>query len=528
MSRIGRLTARIAVPDQGDLPLGTLDRIGTAVTERVPAALTRRFPVAPESLPDDVSDPPVVLIRRLQVSAAVPATASADEIAERLADRLARAILAAPDEGRVRYPSRAAHIAAFVAALAGGTGDSWVFESFDGVRLLAPLTALRTLAERYAVPVVAVLGALHRSGDLTVVLTRAGASEVTRTWAACLAVPHARLSAAAAAAHLENDPVADAERPVRPSAEALSLVLAARTFARGRSPAVAVAVASALASAEATDEPSPAARAPAVESPSSAARCAANTSRASRPAGFEADGAPAFLLLPSFAKVGLAELTPAQRAQVLAVATRTSPDDPAVVLASALENDDPPPEPGSSIAQVVQQALIDDDRLGLARLVTLASGPYLIVADASSGIWLAILDNAEPLDGLLIPALAELPCSPADPDEALTARMVADLRFLLPDDRDAGASARAVAVAARAGMGHFARRLGGFGASSLPYLSDRFLTPGGVIADLGDSIWIRLPAPPLLVVLALAGLDRTTVEVPWLRRAVTITHEDAG
>nr|WP_179771047.1 transposase [Actinopolymorpha cephalotaxi] len=77
-------------------------------------------------------------------------------------------------------------------------------------------------------------------------------------------------------------------------------------------------------------------------------------------------------------------------------------------------------------------------------------------------------------------------------------------------------------------MGHFARRLGGFGASSLPFLSDRFLTPGGVVADLGESIQVRLPAPPLLVVLALAGLDRTTVEVPWLPKAVTVTHEDAG
>ena len=105
----------------------------------------------------------------------------------------------------------------------------------------------------------------------------------------------------------------------------------------------------------------------------------------------------------------------------------------------------------------------------------------------------------------------------------LTARIAADLTYLLPDQPDK--ASREAAVAARAGLGHFARRLAGFGASSLPYLSDRFLTPGGVIAVYDDSLWVRLPAPPLLVVLALAGLDRATITVPWLRPAVTITHQ---
>lgn len=527
MSRIGRLTATIAVPDHGDLPLGALDRIGTAVTERVPAALARRFPDAREHRPDaDTADRPVVLIRRLQVSVPVPATASAEDIAERLADRLARAIRTAPDEGRVRYPSRAAHIAAFIAALAAGTGDTWVFASFDGVRLLAPLTALRTLVERYGLAVVAVLAALHDTGDLPAVLRRATAAELARTWAACLAVPRVLVSRAEAAEHLGDGPVDDARLPAARSAELLALILAARVFARDRPAGVAVAVASVLATTGAVHDASPVRRAKDAERRSGTSGSAAAASPAAGPTVFAADGAPAFLLLPSFAKVGLGELAPAQRARVLAVATRTAPDDPAVVLASGLEGDEQ--EPGPDIAYVVQQALIDDDRLGAERLVTLHRGPHMIVADATSGIWLAIVDAAEPVDGALIPPLAGLPISPLVPDDAMTARMVADLRFLMPADTDTDASGRAVAVAARAGLGHFARRLPGFGASSLPYLSDRFLTPGGVIADLGDSIWVRLPSPPLLVVLALAGLDRTTVEVPWLQPVVTITHEDTG
>ena len=515
MSRIGRLTATISVPSQGDLPLGTLDRVGTAVTDGVPSALSRRFPVDDS---DAGTDRPVVLIRRLSVSAAVPATASADEIAERVADRLARAILAAPDEGRVRYLSRAAHIAAFVDALAAGTGDSWVFESFDGVRLLAPLTALRTLAERYAVPVVAVLAALRSSGDLITVLNRAAPAEVNRTWAACLALPHPAVPASVAMAHLGFVAVDDAEWPALPSAEARSLVLAARAAARGVSPGVAVGVGVTMESAAVRERvPETPAR---LEAPPVPADPASAASKEAGPAVFEAAGGPAFLLLPSFDKVGLGALTAAQRAQVLAVATRTPVDDPAVVLAAGTTADAPP----VPIGPVVQQALIDDDRLGAEGLVTYETGGFTVVADAGSGIWLAILDPGEPVAGALITELAARSCTPLQPDDALRARIVADLRFLLPD----GSGDTAVALAARAGLGHFARRLGGFGASSLPYLSHRFLTPGGVIADLGESIWVRLPAPPLLVVLALAGLDRTTIEVPWLEPIVTITHEDTG
>ena len=259
------------------------------------------------------------------------------------------------------------------------------------------------------------------------------------------------------------------------------------------------------------------------EGPSVPREEAGRAARSAGPAVFEAAGAPAFLLLPSFEKAGLGELTPVQRARVLATATRTAPDDPAITLAAGVD-DGPATAPGPQITAMVQQALIDDDRLGRERLETFSASGHLIVADATSGIWLAILDPGEPIGSALIPALSTLPCTAARPDDALTARITADLRFLLPDD--AVGAQRAVAVAARAGLGHFARRLAGFGASSLPYLSDRFLTPGGMIADLGESLWVRLPSPPLLVVLALAGLGRTTVTVTWLQPTVIITHED--
>ncbi len=552
MSRIGRLTARIAVPGQGDLPVGTLDRVGVAVTERVPAALKRRLPApADPTAGGSAADRPVVLIRRLQVSAAVPATASADEIAERLADRLARALLTAPDDSEVRYPSRAAHIAAFVAAASGGAGGSWVFDSFDGVRLLAPLTALRVLCDRYAVPVVAVLAELSRTDDLRAVLSRASPAELSRTWAACLAVAHPPMEVQEARRHLGSEAEDDTGAPARPSVAAMSLSLAARAFSRGASAGAAAAAAAALVGPDLVSR-SPVARrdAPSTAGPVGPGDVRPGRSRGADPALFDAAGAPAFLLLGSFENVGLGRLTPNDRALVLAAATQTSPEDPAVALAAGLDSDgeqgspnadDPPPRGGArcdeeardgpgggagSIAAVVQQALVDDDRLGMQRLQTHRVGEHTIVADATSGIWLAALGSGDPVESALLPALRELPRAAAEPDHALAARIAADVRFLLGDDGDR--TSGAVAVVARAGLGHFARRLGGFGASSLPYLADRFLPPGGVVADLGKSLEVRLPAPPLLVVLALAGLDRTTVTVPWLAPTVSITHEDTG
>jgi hypothetical protein len=228
--------------------------------------------------------------------------------------------------------------------------------------------------------------------------------------------------------------------------------------------------------------------------------------------------------------VGLGELTPAQRAGVLSAATRTAPTDPAISLAAGPDDQGEP----ADIAATVQHALLDDRRLGLERLELHSAGGHLVVRDATSRIWLAVIDPDAPLEPALIPPVRGVPRTVVEPDDVDRARLAADLGYLLPDLSDPAAgrfdldARRALAVAARAGLGHFARRLPGFAASSLPYLSDRFLPPGGVVVDLGEALLVRLPSPPLLVVLALAGLDTATVRVPWLPQPVTITHEDAG
>lgn len=540
MSRIGRLRATVAVPQRGDLPAGTLDRVGVAVTDRVPAALARRF--SSVAMPSSRADPaahPVVVIRRLSVSASVPASASAEEIAERLADRVARAIRSAPTDGQVRYPSRAGHLAAFVAALSAGYADSWVFEAFAGSRQLAPLTALRSLAERHAVPVPAVLGELARTDGLFPLLIRAPAADVARTWALCLAEPHPRLAPDEALRRLTAEPTSAAELARLGSVAALALFLTGRAVQLGQPAADAVAIASAVATSPLGLTGAPAAGAPA---PTAGAEPASSVgSSPLGPAAFAADGAPAFLLLPSFSASGLGQLAPGQRAAVLAAATRTSPFDPAIALAAGPADEERQPV---DIAAVVQRALLAESRLGLERLEILTVAGSLVVRDAGSGSWLAVLDpdcelTPARIASVLIPPLAALPYARTDPGESDRARLAADLSYLLPDTDPAPheltpdeltpdelAERRAVAVAARAGLARFARRLTGFAASSLPYLADRFLPPGGVVTELGDAVLVQLPSPPLLVVLALAGLDRTVVEVPWLPGPVTITHAD--
>ncbi|WP_454698348.1 hypothetical protein [Arthrobacter humicola] len=470
------------------------------------------------------------MIRRLHVSAAVPATASADEIAERLADRLARAIISAPGEGHIRYPSRGGHIAAFVEAVSGGTGDSWVFDSFAGARQLAPLTALRTLAERYAVPVVAVLRELSRTNALLPVLSRSSSAELARTWAACLAVPHPRMTAAESTRRLNQWQLDAEELSSIASADAMALLLVGQAIRRGQPAGIAVAAAAAIA---ATPYRSPGSATSTASAGDQATATPSSGLSATGSGAFQADGAPAFLLLSSFKAVGLGELTTAQRAAVLAAATRTSVSDPAVVLAAGPDDHrEGDQRDGADISAVVQRALLADDRLGLARLEMLSIAGHLIVRDATSGIWLTVLEPGTPTETALVPQLAALPRSMADPDGASRARLVLDLSYLLSErdpapESDIGLQ-RAVAVAARAGLGHFARRLPGFAASSLPYLSDRFLTPGGVILEVGESLFVQLPSPPLRVVLALAGLDRITVRVPWVPYAVTIAHADAA
>jgi hypothetical protein len=63
----------------------------------------------------------------------------------------------------------------------------------------------------------------------------------------------------------------------------------------------------------------------------------------------------------------------------------------------------------------------------------------------------------------------------------------------------------------------FTRRLIGFERSSIPYIQRNFLLGHGSAAIDDGEVVAQIPACPLAMILRLAGMDHTTVEVPWLQ-----------
>jgi hypothetical protein len=74
-------------------------------------------------------------------------------------------------------------------------------------------------------------------------------------------------------------------------------------------------------------------------------------------------------------------------------------------------------------------------------------------------------------------------------------------------------------LAARMVLRAFARKLMGFGQSSLKYLRENFFSGISSIHVQGNAISVELPACPLAVVLNMAGVNGLTYSVPWLDNA---------
>jgi hypothetical protein len=91
----------------------------------------------------------VVLIRRLHVESSLDLALSDEALAEVLAARVAeeiRRLAEDPDDSVAVFPDRAAHLAAFLIALAeDGSRDRWWFRTFDGVKVLPKPAAIRTV-----------------------------------------------------------------------------------------------------------------------------------------------------------------------------------------------------------------------------------------------------------------------------------------------------------------------------------------------------------------------------------------------
>jgi hypothetical protein len=164
-----------------------LDRLAGPVLAAYEAALDRAH-----------GDPAEVILVRAVAARVVVTAADEAELARRWGEGMAAAVLravAAGSDAVVRFPDRAAHAAAFVAAVAAGRpADDWFFARF--APLVRPTAAATARAALLADPAAcgAVLRRLAESGNLPRVLRVIGPSAATEVWAAVageLAAPDA-------------------------------------------------------------------------------------------------------------------------------------------------------------------------------------------------------------------------------------------------------------------------------------------------------------------------------------------------
>lgn len=88
-----------------------------------------------------------------------------------------------------------------------------------------------------------------------------------------------------------------------------------------------------------------------------------------------------------------------------------------------------------------------------------------------------------------------------------------------PGSRDWMETDAFTSAIAHAALTLFTRRLIGFERSSIPYIQRNFLLGLGSAAIDDREIAAQLPACPLAMILRMAGMDHTIVEVPWLQPA---------
>ena len=482
------------------------DPIGAPAADRLRRACGEPFvPVLQQAFGRlDSLDPGAFwVIRELRVQLSVPASepdplAQAWRIAEAVAAAVERMVRAGPGTNALRFTSRAHYAASLVQAMDAGAAGSWVYSRFGALRQLRPVPALLSVVSSLDVPLLDLIGVLAVTPAWQRLLTSSSADEVRRLDVAVRAA--ADPDVAVPVALLESARTAQATMVHRwrssPSARRLAL-LAHLAPSFGVTSAVIAAVWRAEAgSSHATERESssialgPEATAPGPEATTSHPEPAPGAGdapgyampSAAVPPGddraFSAPGAVAFMLLAD-----LDELLPPGSAlgRRAPAAARLRAEVLRTVLGTAVTADDP----ALAIAAGVIRSVEPDD-FEEARAALLAE---------------------------LAPWGREL-----SDDETLGWQHPADLDWF-------ATAPPALGVIANAVFRRFARHLVGFAGASASYLIERVLPPGGVVVADATTISVDLPAPPLQVVLQLAGLDSFDVRPRWLGASVTVTHE---
>jgi hypothetical protein len=466
---IARLACTYALPRDREVELRAgLDRV---LEGRLAGAVATAL--APL---DDVDPGAVWVVRSLRADALVSASdddldALAAQWGSQLAGGIMDVIRRGPGGNVVRFGSRAEYLASFAAAVAERRAHTWLFEPLAGLRLLAPATAIRTGAESSRIRVADVVAELAALGKAETVLSASSAAEAAALWAACLSEAAGRRASmelvervAAAAARVSTRAAVAEPAPAR----------ALRTFA-----AVAATV------GRGTDVVA------AVDALVGGGGDAYVTStRRSRPLEER----------PVQPRVRGGEVTETYDDDLVRSDEHVREADVFAALAA----------PAFMILPSLEAVGLADEQPGvrariLERLLDCPVDQAILLAAGAED------DLDVEIDG---PALVETLVAALEADD----RPEAAARVAVGDPDDA------VALATRAAVEHFARRLLGFDHASTPYLVDCFLPPGGVVTVTADTIHAELQPAPLAVVLVMAGLDTFVYRVPWLEQDVVVTH----
>ncbi len=165
----------------------------------------------------------------------------------------------------------------------------------------------------------------------------------------------------------------------------------------------------------------------------------------------------------------------------------------------------------------------------LLRVESLAgeSDPRLLAEICLAGEALALPGAFVLPGGPLPPGMDEFAAHlrPAGPDLAYFSLLGLEALPLENPDFDLACSLVAAAV-----LRSFARRLLGFHWNSAEYLYQNFLVGTGSVVPSTEEVEVRLPRPPLHLVLRMTGVDGKTLRAPWLgdRPVTLLLSEGSG